>query len=77
MVEILRCGIGFLTALVHDGRSETCSEVIRKFVKVGITVDFDGLLGGVADDIAVVAPLEVILQLRLRLGIDGIVEIIC
>ena len=42
-----------------------------------VAVDLDGLLGGVADDVAVVAPLEVILQLRLRLGVDGIVEIIC
>ena len=44
---------------------------------MGVAVDFDGLLGGVADDVAVVAPLEVILQLRLRFLVDGVVEIIC
>ena len=42
-----------------------------------VAVDFDGFFCGVADDVAVVAPLEMILQLRLRLGVDGVVEIIC
>jgi len=67
----------FLSALRHDGGPQAASQIVRKFVKVGVSVDLDGLFGGVADDVAVVAPLEVILQLRLCLGIDGVVEIIC
>jgi hypothetical protein len=42
------------------GRSELGFEVFRQFVKLGITVDFDGLFGGIADYIAVVAPSEVL-----------------
>src|SRR4051812_23780196 len=42
-----------------------------------VAIYLDGLFSGVADDVAVVAPLEVIFQLRLRLRIDGVVEIIC
>jgi hypothetical protein len=75
-VEILRCGI-LLTAFAHDGGAKAGAKVVREFVEMRVAIDFDSLLGGVADDIAVVAPLEVILQLRLRLGIDGVVEIIC
>src|SRR4051812_10679227 len=76
-VETLSGGIGLLTALAHDGRSQSAAEIIGQLVEMRVSIDLDGFLGGVTDDVTVVAPLEVILQLRLRLGIDGIVEIIC
>jgi hypothetical protein len=50
--------MGFATA--GYGRTELGFEVFREFIELGIAVDFDGLLGGIADYIAVVAPSQVL-----------------
>ena len=40
-------------------------EIVRKFVELRVAVDFNGLLGGVADNVAVVAPSQVLFELDL------------
>jgi hypothetical protein len=55
---------------------EAGPKIVRKFVKLGAAVDFNGALGGVADDIAVMAPLEMFLQFGLGVRVHGVVEII-
>jgi hypothetical protein len=42
---------------------EAVSEIVGKLVKLIITVDFDGLFGGIHDHVAFVAPMEVFVQL--------------
>mgnify|MGYP006951271206 CR=1 FL=1 len=53
---------------------KTGAEVIRKGIDLIVLVDLDGLLGGVADNVAVVAPSKVFLELRLELRIHRTVE---
>src|SRR5208282_2006684 len=73
----LRGGALFLgCALAKDGNLESGAEVFGKLVQLGVAVDLDGLLGGVADDVAVVAPGEMIFQFRLCAGVDGGVQVV-
>jgi hypothetical protein len=65
-----------LLALGHDGGAEAGAEIVREFVELGVAVDFDGLLGGVADDIAVVAPGKMVLKLDLGLFVEDAVQVI-
>src|SRR5579862_9784459 len=65
-----------ILALAHDGRTQTFAKVVGQFVQVGVPVDLDGHLGCIADDIAVVAPLQVIFQLRPGLGVHRVVQVI-
>jgi len=60
-------------ALRHDCRAQPDAQIVRQFVKMGVAVNFDGPLGGVADDVAVVAPLKMIFQLRPGLGVHCVV----
>jgi hypothetical protein len=68
-------GLGAL-ALREDGALQFGAEVVRKLVDLILAIDLDGLLGGIADDIAVVAPVKVVLQFGLQLRVEGAVEII-
>src|SRR5271165_2268399 len=52
------------------------AQIVRKFVKLGVAVNLYGHLGGIADDIAVVAPLEMVFQFRLGLSVHRAVEVI-
>ena len=58
------------------GRPELGFEVFWEFVELGIAVDFDGLFGGVANYIAVVAPSEVFVQFGFCAGIDHAVQVV-
>jgi hypothetical protein len=62
--RILCAGIAAVTfvamTLRHDGGAKSTAEVVRKFIKVGVAVNLDGHLGRIANDVAVVAPLEVV-----------------
>ena len=60
-------GSDFLSGLTlgNDGRTEPGSKIVGEFVELRIAVDFNGLLGGVADDVAVVAPGQVLFELDL------------
>jgi hypothetical protein len=43
---------------------------------MGIPVNLDGHLGCVANNVAVVAPLKMIFQLSLGLGVYGVVKVV-
>jgi hypothetical protein len=63
-------------ALAHDGLVEAVAEGFGEFVNLVIAVDLDGLLGGVHDHVASVAPMEMLVQFGLQVGIDVAVQII-
>src|ERR1700726_884142 len=63
-------------ALGDDCRSEPRAKVVRKFVEVGVAVNFDGHLGCVADHVAVVAPLKMVFQFGPCLSVHRVVKII-
>jgi hypothetical protein len=63
-------------ASAGDGRSELSLKIFREFVKLGITVDFDGLFGGIADYIAVVAPSQVLVQFSLCAGVNHAIQVV-
>jgi hypothetical protein len=63
-------------ALGDDCGLQPATEIIGEFVEGGVTVDFNGALGGVADDVTVVAPLQVFLEFCLGFGVHGVVEVI-
>jgi hypothetical protein len=65
-----------LRALGHDGRPKPCAQIVGEFVEFRITVDFDGLASGIADDIAVVAPRQMIVQFGLGPGVQHAVEVV-
>jgi len=41
----------------NNGGVNTGAQFLREFVELGVPVDFNGALGGVANDVAVMAPL--------------------
>src|SRR5271167_2905962 len=63
-------------ALRQDGRTQAAAQIVREFVEVGIAVNLDGHLGGIAHHVAVVAPLEMVFQFRLGLSVHRAVEVI-
>src|SRR5208283_3585492 len=63
-------------ALGHNRQAQAPAQIVREFIQVGIAINLDGHLGGVADDVAVVAPLEMIFQFRPGLSIHRAVEVI-
>jgi hypothetical protein len=65
-----------LLALGHDGRAKPGAEVLGQFVQLGVTIDFDGLLGGVANHVAVVTPGKMILQLDFCRFVEDAVQIV-
>jgi hypothetical protein len=68
---------GFLLlALGDDGGVQADPEVVGEFVDLGIAVDFDGLFGGIADDEAVVAPLEMFFEFSSCAVVQAFVEVI-
>jgi hypothetical protein len=68
--------VGAVLALRHDRGAETGPEVIRKFVEFGVAINFNGPLGGVANDVAVMAPLKMIFKLGLCPGVHCLVEVV-
>src|SRR5208337_869802 len=72
-------GVRISTALAlrHDGRTQTATQIVRQFVKLGVAVNLDGHLGCVADNVAVVAPLKMVFQLSMGLRIHRAVEVVC
>jgi hypothetical protein len=60
-------------ALGNDGGFEAGTKIVRQFVEFGVAVNLNGLLGGVAYYIAVVAPSQMVLKLCLRSVVDDAV----
>jgi hypothetical protein len=65
-----------LLALGHNGGAEAASKVFRQFVKLGVPVNLDSFLGGVTNDVAVVAPGKVVFQLDFGFFVEHAVQII-
>src|ERR1017187_7382299 len=63
-------------AFADDGCTQASAEVVRQLVEMGFPVDLDGHLGGVANDVAVVAPLKMVFQFGLGLGVHRLVEVV-
>jgi len=53
-----------------DGRPELGFEVFGEFVELGIAIDLYGLLGRIADNIAVVAPSQVLFEFGFGAGVN-------
>jgi hypothetical protein len=52
-----------LLAFGHDGGTQAAAEVFGEFVELGVTVNLDGFLGRVANNVAVMAPGKMVVQL--------------
>ena len=57
-------GPGFLARLTfgNDGTAKAGAKVFRQRIKLGVAINLDGLLGGVADHVAVMALSQVVFQ---------------
>src|SRR5579863_781369 len=75
-LDALRAALFLLLALGHDGRAEAPTQVFRQFVELGVAVDLDGLLGRIADNVAVVAPGKMVLQFDLGFLVEDAVQVI-
>jgi hypothetical protein len=76
VLDVLRAALFLLLAFGHDGGSEAGSEVFGKFVELGVAVDFDGLLGCVANHVTVVAPGKMVFQFDFCLFVEDTVQVI-
>ena len=65
-----------LLALAHDGGTKSPAQVVRQFVELGVAINLDGFLSGIANHVAVVAPSQVVFQFRLGAIIQGAIQII-
>ena len=76
----LRWGSATVFALVltlgNDGLVEFVANRLRKGINVVVAVYFDGLAGRVANHEAVMAPLEVLFQLRFELDVYASVQVL-
>ena len=55
---------------------ETAAKVVGEFVEFGAAVDLNGALGCIADNVAVMAPLQMFLEFGPGMRIHGVVEVI-
>lgn len=62
--------------LGHDGRTKFRSENVGQLVKLRVAINLDSLAGGIAYDVAVMAPRQMIIQFGLRLGVEHAVEVV-
>jgi hypothetical protein len=67
----------FLGVTLRDyGCTKPGAQVARQFIELGVAVDFDGLLSGVANHVAVVAPGEMVFQFSLGAGINDSIQVV-
>jgi hypothetical protein len=55
-LNALRAALLVLLTLGHDGGPESAAEIVGEFIELRVAINLDGLLGRVANDVAVVAP---------------------
>ena len=65
-----------ILALGHDRCPEASAEVVRQFVYLRIAINLDCAFSGVADDVAVVAPLEMIFELGFGPGVHRLIKVV-
>jgi hypothetical protein len=46
-----------LLAFADDGSAQPIPQLVGQFEQLGVAIDFDGALGGVANDVTVMTPL--------------------
>jgi hypothetical protein len=68
--------LALVFTLADDGLMEFVANGFRKGIYVVVAVDFNGLAGCIADYEAVVAPLEVLFQLRFELDVNSSVQVL-
>src|SRR5271169_72754 len=74
--DVLRAAFLAGVAFGDDGGSKAGTEVFRKRIELRIAVNLDGLLGGIADHVTVVAPGEMIFQFRFRAIINRAIQVV-
>src|SRR5206468_12262343 len=74
--HLLRPDLFLRLAFGNDRGARAGAEVLGQFVELRIPVDFDCLLGGVANNIAVVAPGKVIFEFGLGAVVEQAVEVV-
>jgi hypothetical protein len=62
--------------LAHDGGLKASPKIVGQLIKFRIAVDFDRLARGIADDVAVVTPGEMILKFRLGAIVQRAIKVI-
>lgn len=72
----LRTAFLVLLALGHNRRTKTGAKVFGQFVQLRVAIDFNRLLGCVANHVTVMAPGKMVLQLDLGVFVDHAVQII-
>jgi len=65
-----------VTAFAHDGIVEARSERVGELVNLVVSVDFDGLFGGIEDHMAFVAPMQVLIEFGLEAFSNFAVQVI-
>jgi len=55
---------------------KAASKILWQLVNLVVTVNFNGLLGGVHDHVALVAPMEMLIQFHSQVLIDPAVKVI-
>jgi hypothetical protein len=71
----LRTALLVLLALGHNGGAEPGAEIVGKLVELGIAVDLNGLLRGIANNVAVVAPGKMVFKLDFCFLVEYAVQI--
>jgi hypothetical protein len=63
-------------ALCHDGLVEATTEGFWKLENLVITIDLDGLLGGIHDHMAFVTPMKMFVEFFSQAGVSVSIKII-
>jgi hypothetical protein len=62
--------------LGHDGGTKFRSEIVGQLIKLRVAIDLDGFASGIAHNVAVVAPRQMVIQFGLRLGVEYTVKVV-
>ena len=63
-------------AFGHNGAAQAVAEIVGKFVELRVAVDLDGLLSGVADNVAVMAPSQMVFQFSFGAVVKDPIQIV-
>jgi hypothetical protein len=62
--------------LGNNGSAKAGAKVFRKLVQLGIAINLDGLLSGIADHVAVVAPGQMIFQFSFCARVNRTIKVV-
>lgn len=65
-----------VSALAHDSVVKAGPEGVWKLVNLIISIDFNGFLGSIEDHVALVAPMQVLIQFSLKVFSNLAVQVI-